>query len=484
MPMTSISARPDEPRAPDPLWTRRELVRGVGVGALGLGLADVLQLQTQARTRPTVSKGRAKSCILIFLFGGPSQSDTWDMKPQSPAEYRGEFQPIATSVPSIQICEHLPKTAKLMQHLALVRSVTMTGLSIGDHHADTYYALTGHKPDRTFFVEGINRKPHPDDWPCLGSTVAFRKPRDPELPGVVQLPARSGEITGYINPGQFAGLLGAAQEPLLVRGELDQPLALNTPQFALPADLNSDRLDGRRDLVARLDTWQKRMEQAGVALDRLSTHQRKAYALLTSVKSKKAFDLTGEPTAIRDRYGHDINGQSLLMARRLVEAGVPAVCVHWIGRRVGAGLSWDTHTDNFGQLKNVLLPAFDACYSALLTDLQERGLLDETLVLVHAEMGRTPKVGDPRNGGKGPPGRDHWIHVMPAVLAGGGIRGGQVFGASDRVAAYPADRPVGPEHIAATVYQALGIADELTIRDRLGRPLALMEEATPLPLFG
>jgi uncharacterized protein (DUF1501 family) len=174
----------------------------------------------------------------------------------------------------------------------------------------------------------------------------------------------------------------------------------------------------------------------------------------------------------------------VLLARRLVEAGVPSVCVHWIGRRFGAGLSWDTHTDNFGQLKGLLLPAFDACFSALLADLHERGLLDSTLVLVHAEMGRTPRVGDPRNRGKGPPGRDHWIHCQTALFAGGGVRGGQVYGASDRVAAYAADRPVGPEHVAATVYQAMGIADHLVLQDRQGRPLSLLEEGHPLPLFG
>jgi uncharacterized protein (DUF1501 family) len=171
------------------------------------------------------------------------------------------------------------------------------------------------------------------------------------------------------------------------------------------------------------------------------------------------------------------------MARRLVEAGVPFVCVHWIGRRVGAGLSWDTHSDNFGQLKNVLLPAFDACYSALLEDLEQRGMLDEVLVVVVAEMGRKPRIGDTRTRDAGQAGRDHWIHCQSALFAGGGIRGGQVYGASDRVAAYPAENPVGPEHIAATIYRALDL-DELIVRDRQGRPLNLAEEAQPLPLLG
>jgi hypothetical protein len=463
-------------RLSDLAWTRRQFVRGLGFGLLGLGLPQVLRAQGQA--------GRAKSCIMIFLFGGPSHVDTWDMKPAAPAGYRGEFQPIATAVPGVQVCEHLPRTARVLGHVALVRSVSMRGQVIGngDHHADTYYMLTGHRPDRSFFVEGINRKPHLDDWPFLGSVVTSRRPPARDLPGVVQLPARSGEVTGYINPGQFSGLLGPHYEPVLVRGDLDHPRTLAVPQFALPADLDVRRLDGRRGLVARLDAWQARAERPGGPFDAYETHHRRAFALLTSARAKRAFDVGLEPEPVRRRYGNDLNGQSVLLARRLVEAGIPFVCVHWVGRIVGAGLSWDTHSDNFGQLRNVLLPAFDACYSALLEDLAQRGLFDSTLVLVCAEMGRTPKVGDPRTGDKARPGRDHWVHCQTALLAGGGIRGGQVYGSSDRVGAYPSDRPVGPEHLAATVYHALGLSDDLVIQDRQGRPLHLLAEGRPLPL--
>ncbi len=465
-------------------WTRRQFVRGLGFGMLGLGLPDVLRLQAQARTGRRT--GKAKSCILIFLFGGPSQLDTWDLKPDAPVEYRGEFKPIATTVPGIRVCEHLPRTARVAQHMALVRSLTMSGRVIGngDHHADTYYMLTGHRPDRSFFVEGINRKPHADDWPFIGSTVAFRRPPAADLPGVVQLPVRSGEVTGYINPGQFSGLLGPSYEPVMVRGTLEKPFDLAVPQLEVPVEIDRDRLSGRRDLAGRLDAWQRLLERSGAPLDAYDTYQRKAFTLLTSDRTKRAFDVTSEPLAVRERYGRDINGQSMLLARRLVEAGVPFVCVHWIGRIVGAGLSWDTHTDNFGQLKKVLLPAFDAGYAALLEDLELRGLLDETLVVVSAEMGRTPKVADPRNKNNEPPGRDHWIHCQTALLAGGGIRGGQVYGSSDRIAAYPSDRPVSPEHLAATVYQALGITENLVVQDRQGRVLSLLEEGEPLPLFG
>ncbi|MFN0017747.1 MAG: DUF1501 domain-containing protein [Pirellulaceae bacterium] len=468
-------------------WSRREFVRGLGFGMLGMGLPEMMRGRAAANQMtaapPAALAGKAKRCIMVFLFGGPSQIDTWDMKPSATAEHRGEFQQIATAVPGISCCEHLPRTAKLTKHLAIIRSLTMSGRSIGDHHADTYYVLTGHQPDRSFFVDGINRKPHPGDWPCIGSTVASRLPANPELPGLVQLPARSGEVTNYINPGQFAGRLGPAWEPLLVRGELEKPRQLAVPAFELPADLRPERLAGRQTLLKQLDAWQSQVERPGGPLETLQTHQRRALSLLTSAKSKEAFDISREPEATRARYGEDINGQSLLMARRLVESGVPFVCVHWIGRKVGAGLSWDTHSDNFGQLKNVLLPAFDAGFSALLEYLEARGLLEETVVLVAAEMGRTPKVGDPRTGGKGPPGRDHWIHCQTALMAGGGIQGGQHFGASDRIAAYPADRPVYPEDLAATVYHALGIDQHLAFTDREGRIQSLLDEGQPLPLF-
>jgi hypothetical protein len=463
-------------------WTRRQFVRGLGFGALGLGLPEVLRAGTTRRGPRT---GKARACILIWLFGGPSHIDTWDMKPDAPAEYRGEFRPIATTVPGIRLCEHLPRTARAARHLALVRSVTMTGRVIGDgdHHADTYYMLTGRRPDRSFFVQGINRRPHPDDWPFIGSLVSYHRGGGGALPGVVQLPARSGEITGYINPGQFAGLLGPNHQPLMVRGTLDRPRELTVPHLATPAEIDTGRTRGRRTLLRQLDAWQRRAERHGAASDALDAHQRRALELLSSRRAKRAFDLSLEPSAVRDRYGPDVNGQSVLMARRLVEAGVPFVCVHWIGKSIGAAFIWDTHGDNFNVLKKVLLPSFDACYPALLEDLEDRGLLDETLVVVMAEMGRKPKIGDHRSGGVKGAGRDHWVHCQTALFAGGGVRGGQVYGSSDRVAAYPAEKPVYPEQLSATIYHALGVPEDLATTDREGRPLALLEGAKPLPIF-
>jgi len=456
----------------------------LGAGSLSPVYVPINILSATPNTPGLSVQGRprAKQCIMIFLFGGPSQIDTWDMKPQSPMEFRGEFHPIATTVPGIEFCEHLPRTARWAHRLAVIRSLTMTGRSIGDHHADTYYILTGHQPDTSFFAEGINRKPLEGDWPFIGSAAASRQHNPHGLPNVVQLPALSGEVTNYINPGQFAGRLGPAWEPLLVRGEIDKPRELRVPAFQMPPDVSMDRFARRHALLQEIDDWQQSLEQSSKSVDDLQVHQQRALSLLTSTKSKAAFDIHLEPETTRARYGEDINAQSFLMARRLIEAGVPFVCVHWIGRRVGAGLSWDTHSDNFGQLKNVLLPAFDAGFSALMEDLEQRGLLEETLVVVTAEMGRTPKVGDPRTGGKGPPGRDHWIHCQTALVAGGGIQG-QIYGASDRVAGYPADRPVYPEDIAATVFHALDIDPRSPLTDREGRTQSLLADGNPLPIF-
>lgn len=462
---------------------RREFTRGLGFGMLGLGLPELIGARAVGANVP---RGRAKSCIMIFLFGGPSHIDTWDMKPQLPVEYRGEFSPIDTIAPGIQLCEHLPLTARLMDRVALVRGVTIGGRGVGngDHHADTYYMLTGNQPDRDFFIAGTFRKPYPDDFPFVGCTVASRVPRDSQLPPIVQCPALSGEVTTVINPGQFSGKLGPAFEPFMVRGELSQPRDLHVADLGLPDTMQPPRMIDRRSLLRGIGEWERDMHRKGSPLERYDVLQQQAFDLLTSDRARRAFDLTREPEAVRRRYGEELNGQSVLLARRLVEAGVPFVAVHWVGRRVGAGLSWDTHSDNFGQLKNVLLPAFDACYSALLDELGERGLLDETLVVVCAEMGRTPKVGDPRTGGVGAPGRDHWDHCMAALLAGGGIQGGQIYGASDRIGAYPAGKPVLPEDLARTIYHAFGIEHLLMQQQPDGRRVSLLADGEPLPIFG
>ncbi len=471
---------------------RREFVRGLGFGALGLGLSDVLH--HRAGAGPVRNGGKAKSCILLVLWGGPSQIDTFDMKPDAPADYRGEFQPIATVVPGLRICEHLPRTAQRARQWSVVRSLTMTGRALGDHHNDAYYMLTGQRPTPADLAQGINRKPRPDDWPFIGSTVAYCRPPDPSLPAVVALPRIRNEFDGYIVPGQFAGRLGPAYEPLWLRGTPDPqlrqaylPRQLRAPALQLPADLDPQRLAGRRRLVGRLDHWHRAMEQSGSPLDRFAVQQEKVFSLLTSAKVKRAFDLALEPETVRQRYGDNITAQSTLMARRLVEAGVPFVCVHWTTPEYSPLVAnWDTHGDNFMHLKRDLCPVFDRLYSALLDDLDQRGLLDETLVVAVGEMGRTPRCADPRTRGTNyGPGRDHWIHCLFALLAGGGIQGGQVYGASDRIAAYPRDNPVYPGDLAATIYHALGIRPaDLVYTDRENRHHRLLDEGVALPLFG
>ena len=473
---------------------RREFVHGLGFSMLGLGMSDLAALAgPRADADGAAGFGRAKHCIFLFLYGGPSQIDTWDMKPEAPVEFRGEFQPIRTAVPGLDCCEHLPKLAARTQHLAVIRSLTMQGrVAAGDHHIDAYYVLTGQRPDAATVAQGINRKPHHDDWPFMGATAAYCRPVPADLPACVQLPFYSNEFSGYVVPGQFAGKLGPAYEPLLVHGTPDpavkhgfKPREFSIPQFSLPDEINGRRLGGRRDLLTRLDAWHQRVEQNRV-IDSFSAHEERAFTLLSSRRVKEAFDLDREPEELRARYGNTVNGQGALMARRLVEAGVPFVSVHWrTPERSPLVANWDTHADNFFHLREELLPEFDTLLSALLDDLDQRGLLESTLVLAMGEMGRTPRWNDPRvRGTSYQPGRDHWVNCMFALMAGGGVRGGQVYGASDRIAAYPAEKPVWPGDIAATVYHALGIRDEqLVYTPRDGRPIRLLDEGESLPLF-
>lgn len=470
---------------------RRKALQAGACGMLGWGLNHrALARGTFAGPTLPTGSGRAKRCILLFLWGGPSHIDTFDMKPLAASEYRGEFQPIETSVPGIEWCEHLPLTARRAHHVAVVRSLTQTGRGgLGDHHTDAYYLLTGNQPTSADRAQSINRKPQAEDWPFLGSTVAYCRPHA-ALPSVVVLPKIHGTDNGYIVPGQFAGKLGAAYEPLLVSGTPDKtvtrgylPRELQAPDFVLPVGLNADRLAGRQRLLSGIDSWQRDAERR---LGEYQTHQLKALSLLTSPAAKQAFDLSGESEAVRERYGNNINGQSALLARRLTEAGVPFVVVHWNTPEYSPlVVNWDTHADNFLHLKRDLLPAFDRMYAALLDDLEQRGLLESTLVVALGEMGRTPKCDDPRvRGTSYRPGRDHWPHCMFALLAGGGIRGGQYYGSSDAIAAYAADRPVYPEDLAATIFAALGIdRGELFAKTTDDRPIDLLSQGNPLPLF-
>jgi len=463
----------------DPIDRRTFLVAG-GLGFFGGNLAHAAAYDTGASARP--NRRVARSAIMIWLSGGASHIDTWDMKPDAVAEYRGVFRPIHTSAPGIMLCEHLPHLARQAHHLAIVRSLGDHGRGTGDHHAGYYYNLTGHAPDRSFHQLLNARTPYPTDWPSMAAVVAMKRAPHQYLPSAITLPGKEG-APEYTRPGQFSARLGIAYDPVFVDGTRERPLDFTVPALGLRGDVTSDQMLNRRDLLHTLDRARRRAELNPAVRD-YTIQQQRAFTLLASARTQSAFDLRREPQTVRDRYGAGINAMSMLMARRLVEAGVPFVTVFWkedpeLDRLCNSGGGWDTHGNNFNCLRDRLLPEFDRPFAALLDDLHQRGLLNETLVLVSSEMGRKPRIGDPRSGGIAGAGRDHWTACQSILLAGGGIRGGQVYGASDRRAEYPADNPVAPEHIARTVFYALGI-DDLHAMDREGRPFHLMEQGRGL----
>jgi uncharacterized protein (DUF1501 family) len=452
--------------------SRRTFLAASGLAFCGLCLPTV----ASAAARP-----RAKSTLLLWLSGGASHIDTWDMKPDASVEYRGEFKPIPTSAPGIRFCEHLPLLAKQAHHLAVVNSLSHQDRGTGDHHAGYYYNLTCREPDPTFRQLLNNRTPQATDWPFIGAVVASKRPAHPYLPPLITLPQKPG-APQFTRPGQFAAKLGAEYDPVYLLGNRERPTEFAAPVLSLEGDVSPERLADRRTLLQALDGAERAIDRAATAT--YSKQQDKAFSLLTASRTKGAFDLTREPVAVRERYGATVNGMSMLMARRLVEAGVPFVSVFWmedpkLNELCKSGGGWDTHGNNFNCLKNHLLPEFDRAFSALLDDLHQRGLLGQTLVLVNSEMGRQPKVGDPRSNGTKGAGRDHWTHCMSALFAGGGVRGGQTYGASDKVAAFPADRLVTPEDVAHTVYQAMGVTD-LEATDREGRRFHLMPDGAPI----
>jgi hypothetical protein len=398
----------------------------------------------------------------MFMWGGPSQLDTWDPKPDAPAEVRGEFKPIFTSVAGLQISEHFPLLAQQAHRYAVIRSMTHDDPA---HLSSVHHVLTGrHAPRVKSDSEPATRK----DSPHVGSMVSKLQPSGGTVASFVTMPwiVSHPAAPGGAAPGQHAGWLGEAYDPLLVAGD---PNAANFSVAGLRsrADLPLDRLEARMDLLEQLDT---RLEQAGA----MTAVQQRAFDLLRSAGSNGAFDLRREPAPVRERYGRNTHGQCLLLARRLIEAGARLVCVNW---HQDGRFFWDTHQQNFAGLKDRLMPPADRGFSALLDDLFQRGLLDETLLVWVGEFGRQPRIN------KGSAGREHWPACYSAVLAGGGIRGGQIDGRSDRLAAFPAENPVTPADLTATVYHALGISPEATVPDREGRPIALTEGTALRTLF-
>ncbi len=461
--------------------SRRTFLTASAAGSSGLLLG---QGALANNAPPSAPAGTAKSTILFFLCGGASHIDMWDMKPKAPAEYRGPFAPIATSAPGVTLCEHLPLLAKQAHNLALINSVNGK-VNTNDHHAGYYHNLTGHEPDLSFRTLGNNRTPFPDDWPFMGSVVAAKRKLHPYLPNAITLPHKPSRAP-YTRPGQFAARLGVEHDPLYLQGTHAKPLEFRAPSLQLQAGIDAPRLDARQDLLAAVDNARREFDSVAQVRQWNRQHER-AVSLLASSDIAKAFDVSSEPESIRQRYGNDANAMSLLLARRLVEAGVPFITVFWLGQGIGTPLakkcrsagSWDTHGNNFNCLKDDLLPAFDKGFSALISDLADRGLLDETLLMITSEMGRKPKIGDPRSGGVNGAGRDHWTYCLTDVLAGGGVRGGQTYGSSDRFAEFPADKPVMPADVSKTVYHAMGI-ENLEAKDRQNRPFNLLTEGQPI----
>lgn len=445
--------------------TRRSVLTAGALGLMGLQLPELLAARRLSAEQPSPGLpgfGRAKSCIFLFMWGGPAHQDTWDLKPHAPREIRGEFSPITTAVPGIHICEHFPRLAQRTDRLAIIRSMTHGDVN---HTTSTHYLLTGQAPPP---IDDFSR-----DWPSIGSVLSKLGRGQPPLPPYIQMrPKVPGDVPRFVEQshGQFAGWLGDTHRPLTI-DENPQADDYRVGAFERIEGVDSQRLQRRQTVLSRLELSAVK-HKTGVAGEVMAAHYQRAFDLLHSPVAQEAFDLSQEPDAVRDRYGRNPHGQSVLQARRLIERGVALVTVFWPNDGIkNVSVYWDTHSRNFIDLKERLMPVTDQAFSALLDDLEERGLLDETLVIWAGEFGRTPRVGQ-RNSdaGAAADGRDHWPGCFSAVLAGGGIQGGQVYGASDRFAAYPASDPVYPVDFTATVYHLLGVPPHLTLEDNTGRP--------------
>lgn len=453
--------------------TRREVMRVGGLSAGGLSLAHLLAARSQAvETAPVVDRafGRAKNVIFLYLAGGPPQHETFDPKPQAPVEIRGPFQPIRTNIPGIHFCELLPRTAALADKLAVVRSMATDD---NTHSSSGAWVLTGYR------YRGPNaRVITPADWPWFGSIVKMLKPGT-ELPGLstVWIPHRMRLNENVTPAGQTGGFLGPQWNPEVFVGDPSQPeYRIESLQAT---GIGSLRLGQRRTLLQQLEDRLRDGERLA-ATGLYDTYQQQAFDLLTSGRARDAFEISREGDAVRTRYGRNRWGQCVLLARRLIEAGVRLVHVQWPrepGDNAVDNPLWDTHAQNADRLEDVLCPMFDVGFSALIEDLDQRGLLEETLVVAIGEFGRTPKIND-----KG--GRDHWGPVFSFALAGAGISGGQVYGTSDRDGAYPVADRVQPGDLTATIFHLLGVDPQGAFPDRQGREHRLTEGEPLYKLLG
>lgn len=443
--------------------TRRELLRVGGLGTLGLSLSQLLARKSRAAD-DTSRTGRAKACIFVYLFGGPSQLETFDLKPEAPSGFRGEFSPIPTNVPGIEVSEHFPRLAGQADKFTIVRSMTHEHPR---HGWGLYYTFTGQKHSRP----DLDAPPTPDDHPGLGSMVSFAAAPNQTMPPAITLPRWNRFLDLPADyAGEKAGFIGSAFDPWLIKAPPPR-YEFEVNGIELPGGLTFGRLAGRRDLLNSLDRRLATLGDSSVGTHHDALYQQ-ALALVTSEQARRAFDLGREPDSLRYRYGRHPFGQGLLLARRLVEAGTTLVTVNWHddGSDVKSPF-WDTHRDNFNSLKHKLMPPADQGLSSLLADLAERGLLDSTLVVVAGEFGRTPRIGRVvMNAATDATGRDHWPHAYSILLAGGGVRRGYIHGASDDRAAFVTRDPITPPDLVATILWSLGIDLTIVLRDRLQRP--------------
>jgi len=462
--------------------SRRRLLEWGGLGCLGLNLGGLLRAQAAVERTPALALGQPaiKSCIVVFYYGGPSHLDTFDLKPDAPAEVRGEFQPISTSVPGVMISEHLPHTSRIMHHVAVIRSMHHTNRL---HDSASTEALTGRQSpqgDREEFA------PIPQFYPCHGATLSYLwRHKRLDVPHAA-LPWIFHNVVDV--PCQGGGFLGAAFDPFRVTGD-PQTVTYRAEMFARPEDLPLERISARRGLLDQI-AGDSQLNAAAHAQE-LKAVYAKAFDLLQSDTVRQALDISQESEQVRERYGlhhtpaagggngaenatgRPLRGQNLLLARRLVEAGVPFVNVYDFRQQ---GQNWDAHSDNFKQHKDYLLPPADQAFSALVEDLDQRGLLDSTLVVAMGEFGRTPKI-------NANAGRDHWPDCYSLALAGGGVRGGTVWGASDKLGAYPALDPVTPADLAATIFWRFALNPASEIPDQTGRPHRLADGRPMRELF-
>jgi uncharacterized protein (DUF1501 family) len=461
--------------------TRRQWL---GIGSLaGLGLSGLNagSVSAAARENRDPGFGRAKSVIVVFASGGQSHIDMWDPKPNAPLDVRGAFQPISTAIAGVQFCELMPRIAAVANRLPLVRSMSHEDL---DHGTAVHLALTG----RYHTIRSGNPPPSPNDYPTLGAVLRRARGHERFVADAVHLngPAL---VPADPAPGQSGGFLGRSYEPLLV-GDVRQS-AMAPAGLIASAEVPAVRMGDRLTLKHSLDHFAQRLEQDRQALD-MNRMYRQAFELLSSPQAREAFNFAAEPDAVRDRYGRHRSGQACLLARRLVEAGVPYINVIWNHSNRGQDrhptdtdlYGWDTHNDIFDALRHRLLPRFDESFSALIEDLDRRGLLDETLVICMGEFGRAPRVAlEPQFAGS-LPGRKHWATVYSIVFAGAGVQRGAVVGASDRFGAEPITERYAPWDVAATIFHALGIDPAAQFTDSLGRPFHIADGTAMANIYG